>query len=164
MEGTYGTLYYGCHVVVFILGKASAEDDIFLLCGKASVLVGKAVVLLVVDWIVRLHARFPLCAVLTADDSLRVVVDCLPEHLEMLVLYDTCVRHVTGCVVHHGVALIVRCVHLLGLETDGAEVEMPQLIVKIFVELSGVNNLRSKALESFPVGEEVGIDLRFNAF
>ena len=44
------------------------------------------VVPFIIDGIERFHPGFPLCAVLTENDGMRIIVDRISESLEMLVL------------------------------------------------------------------------------
>ena len=57
---THGATDDGSHVVISVFGQAAAEDDIFLLLGQLLVAGQEDGVALVVDRIIRLHARFPL--------------------------------------------------------------------------------------------------------
>ena len=59
----------------------------------------------------------------------------------MLVLDDSGIRHFTLRIVHHRIALIVRLVDNLGLETDGTIVELAKLIVVELIYLAGEDEL-----------------------
>ena len=56
----HGAADDGSHVVISVFGQAAAEDDIFLLLGQLLVAGQEDGVPLVVDRIIRFHARFPL--------------------------------------------------------------------------------------------------------
>ena len=141
VERTDGTFYDRGHVVVLVLGETATEDNVLLLRGKCPVIVGKRIVALVVDRIVRLHPRFPFRAVLPADNRLWTLIDSLAEHLEMLVLDDSRVWNLPVGIVHDGIALIVRLVDDLGLEPHSPEVEMSEPETEVFVNLSGEDDL-----------------------
>ena len=57
----------------------------------------------------------------------------------MLVLDDAGIGLVMRCIVDHGIALIVWSVFDSGLETDGAPVKFTQLVVKILIYFTTIN-------------------------
>ncbi len=132
----------GGHVVVLVLGEATAEEDIpspvlpnrkgakilgkynTFLVSELSVGFHQSIIRVVVHGVVGLHAFLVLGAVLFADDSLGTVVDFLTEHLEVLVLDDSGVGFIMTGVVDYSVALVVGGVLHAGLERDGAPVEL----------------------------------------
>lgn len=82
----------------------------------------------------------------SAHYRLRIVVNLLPEHLEVLVLYHSGVRHLTVCVVHHSVSLVVRFVDDLCLKSHRTEIQMTELETEVFVYLPCVDQFPCHAL------------------
>ena len=126
----------GSHVIVFVFSQTTTEDDVGLLGGQGTILVGELVVAVIVDRIVGFHAGLVLGAVLLADDGLGTIIDGLTKHLEVLVLDDAGIGFVMRCVVDHGIALIVGSVFDAGFETDGTPVKLAELEIEILVYLA----------------------------
>ena len=84
----------GSHVVVFVLGEATTEEDVLFGFGDGFVLGVERGVSLIVNGIVGFHAGLPLDRILTADYGLWVVINRLAEGFEMLVLNDTGIRNI----------------------------------------------------------------------
>ena len=112
------------HVVVLVAAQATGEHHAALARSQLSVLLVQRGVARVVDGVVRLVARLPVGRVLTRDDRGGLLTE-----LEVLVLDDARVRHVSLGVVHHGHALVVGLVELLGLKAQRAVLERAQLVV-----------------------------------
>ena len=80
----------------------------------------------------------------------------------MLVFDDSCVGNVTFCVVHHGVALIVRRVDCFLLEAHRAVFQMAEAETVELVDASGEHDFLCHGVPAVAVGEVVGAgdDLR----
>lgn len=109
------------HVVVLVATQAAGEDDVALPGGELLVLLVQGLVPGVVDRVVRLVARLPVRGVLAGDHGLGLVAE-----LEVLVLDDARVGHLSGGVVDHSHALVVRLVENLALEAKAAVLERAQ--------------------------------------
>ena len=81
-------------------------------------MVGKGVVAVIVDRIVRFHAGFELGGIFFADDRFGIVIDRLTEGLKVLVLDDAGIRYFVRGVVNNSVALVVWGVFNARLERD----------------------------------------------
>jgi len=57
-------------------------------------LVGKGVVAVIVDRIVRFHAGFELGGIFLADDRFGIVIDRLAKRFKVLMLNDAGIRHI----------------------------------------------------------------------
>lgn len=109
------------HVVVLITTETSGEHDAALLGCKLLVLLVQCLVPGVVDRVVGLVAGLPVGRVLAGDHGLGLVAE-----LEVLVLDDARVGHLSGGVVDHGHALVVGLVEDLALEAKAAVLERAQ--------------------------------------
>ena len=129
------------HVIVFILTQATTEDNLRLGISQLFVLGVECAVLGIVDGIVWLVAGLPLAAVLAADDGLGQVVAVLVlAELEPLVLDDACPRCFPVGVVDSGVALKTGLVQQFVLEADRTVFQRTQLVVKVGINGSCVDN------------------------
>ena len=63
------------------------------------------------------------------------------SELEPLVLDDSRPRSLAACIIHHGISLEIRHVQLLRLKPDGPVLQMPEPVVKVFVDRPRVNHL-----------------------
>ena len=97
----------GSHVVVFILSKATTEEDVLFGVREGFVLGVERGVSFIVNGIVWLHARLPLGGILTADYGFGIVIDRLAERFEMLVLDDASIGNIVRGVVDNRIALVV---------------------------------------------------------
>ena len=109
------------HVVVLVAAEAAGEDDVALLRRELLILLVQRLVPDVVDRVVRLVTGLPVRGVLAGDHGLGLVAE-----LEVLVLDDARVGHLSGGVVDHSHALVVRLVENLALEAQAAVLERAQ--------------------------------------
>ena len=154
----------GGHVVVAVFGEAASEDDVGARGGKGAVAFVERLVALVVDGIVGLHAVVPLGGILARDDGVGIGVDGVAEGLEVFVFDDAGVGHVGGCIVYHGVALMIGFGECLGLETHGAILERAIVIVEKLVDFAGENYTVGHRFPVLAVVEKVGVEAHFDAF
>ena len=63
LESFHGCAYDGGHIVVPVIGKATAENHILFLVCKLSVVVSEGLVALVVDGIVWFHPGGEFCGI-----------------------------------------------------------------------------------------------------
>lgn len=112
------------HVVVFVLGETTTENDVLFRSRESTVLVGEGVVTFVIHRIKLLHAGFVFGVILFTNDGFGIVIYGLPEHLKMLVLDDAGIRHVVRGIVYNRVALIVRGIFYACLEGYRAPVKI----------------------------------------
>lgn len=112
------------HVVVFVLGETTTENDVLLISSEGAVLVSKGIVTFVIHQIKLLHAGFVLGGILFANDGFWAIINGLPEHLKMLVLDDAGIRHIVRGIVYNRVALIVRGIFYACLEGYRAPVKI----------------------------------------
>ena len=129
-------LHYRCHIVVFVLGKATTEDDVWLSVSQCFVFCVEDGVLVVVHWIVWLQSVVPFLWVFLGHNSLWYVIYLVAEHLEMFVLDGSCVWNFQVGVVYHGITLMVWYVVDVVLKTKAAVVELSVSVAIEFIYLA----------------------------
>ena len=132
--GVDGRTHYFVHVVIAIIGQASSEYDVWFGLCQLSVVCGQGFVFCVVYRIVGFFGRVPLLRVFVGDDGFGL----LTAH-KMLVFDDACVWHFGCGVVDYGVTLKIGGVEHFGLECQTAIGEMPETIVEVGVEHTGID-------------------------
>ena len=93
---------------------------------------------------------------------MRVVVDCLPEGLEVLVLDDARIGDFPSGIVNHGVALIIGTRKNFVLESYRAILQLAEAIAVELVDLAGEDDLVGDALPILPILEEIRICASLN--
>ena len=134
------------HVVVFVLGETTTENDVLLISSEGAVLVSKGIVALIVDRIELLHAGFVFCREFFDDNGVRVFVHGLPESFKMFVLNHTGIRHIVRGIVYNRVALIVRGVFYACLEGYRAPVK---ITLKTAAKIQKISDFCKKNLRFF---------------
>ena len=129
------------HVVVFVLGETTTENDVLFLSREITVLVGEGVVTFVIHRVKLFHAGFVLGGILFANDGFWVFVHGFSEHLTMLVLDDAGIRHIVRGIVYNRVALIVRGIFYACLEGYRAPVKATKFEIKILVNRTSIDQL-----------------------
>ena len=70
------------HVVVFVLGETTTENDVLFLSRESTVLVGEGVVTFVIHRIELFHAGFVLGGILFANDGFGAIINGLSKHFK----------------------------------------------------------------------------------
>ena len=112
------------HVVVFVLGETTTENDVLCLSRESTVLVGEGVVTFVIHRIKLLHAGLVFRGILFANDGFGAIINGLSKHFKMLVLDNAGIWHIVRCIVYNRVALIVRGIFYACLEGYRAPVKI----------------------------------------
>lgn len=118
----------------------------------------------IVDRIIRLIARLPLTAVLTADDCLWQIVSVLIlTKFKPFMLNDTGPRSFTVGIVHCCIALEVWFIQSFRFKADGTVFQRAQLVVKVGINRSSVYNLISQCVQLSFVLQIVCVQTNLNA-
>lgn len=131
----------GSHVIVFVFSKTASKDGGVFLLGENAVFLVDYLVFGIVDGVEWFHAVLPFGGVFTGDYRLGVVIYCVAESLEVLVLDYPGERDIGRGVVYHGVSLPVGVVEGFRLETDCAVFQFAEAITIELVDLTGEDNL-----------------------
>ena len=141
------------HIIVTILTQPATEPHTLLALSQLSVGIGQSVVLVVVDWIVRLLTGCPLQRILISDHCVGLLTE-----LEMLVFDDARVWCFGIGIVEHRIALeIGYAPQEFVLEPQRAELEFSKPVIEKGVERTCVDHSVGHRKKSIFVGQKVGL-------
>ena len=127
------------HVQVLVGTQTTAEEYVLLPRRHVAVCRERRTVRRRGDRIVGLVAGASEARVFALDDRVGRAAS-IPLGVQVRELVDTRERHIAIRVVHDGAALVIRHVHDLGLEVEGAPAELAGLVVEVAVDSARVDD------------------------